>query len=263
MTGAAMAAWLLAGAASGIGGGQTSSPVHALVALEEVAGGGGQGALRCTADRSRCARLRGGAGPGAWRLELTVAGAPTAAVAVPVLDDENAGYSVWPHLIVEAGGALLVGVQQSRAMSFSGGGSSATRLLLYRVEPGGGAALVLDVPVGGRGLYRACWRENDERRLGGACREEFEFDGELGLDPAPGGDRARLILTTRARTWPGPQRLGDDGGESAGAGEPGPPEQVWAPDAACSYRRVFAFSEAEGRYLPDQPLPTCEDYFNV
>lgn len=33
------------------------------------------------------------------------------------------------------------------------------------------------------------------------------------------------------------------------------------PDPACSYTRSFHFSEAEGRYLPDGPLPVCADFF--
>jgi hypothetical protein len=76
---------------------------------------------------------------------------------------------------------------------------------------------------------------------------------------AAGRARSRVIARPTARTYPGRRRLAEDATIA-------PPlrrsDLVWAADPDCSYRRRFAFDEAEGAYLPDAPIPDCADYLD-
>jgi hypothetical protein len=151
-------------------------------------------------------------------------------------------------------------VLRIRSTGYSGGGASATRLTLLRFAPGAeGLAPVLETPLGGSAMIRACFGRRDERNRAGACHDQYELVGNLTLDSANAGARPRFLLTTRARTYPG--RL-DRNADSTAAPPLRRRDLVWAADPACTYTRMFAFDAAAGGYAPDRPLPDCDQYLD-
>ena len=217
----------------------------------------------CTADAHRCVSLEWGeAGP---VLRLTDAdraeghGPERARIPLPLpAEGEEGSLVLWPALIVEAGGAVVAGVERIRSTGYSGGGASHSRLLLYRFSPHGAGPLGLELPYSGSASIRACFDEDDVRARAGACADRYELESEVTLDPAVDEGRPTLVLTARARTFPGRRSRSEDS-------LAGPPLQssdlVWVEDPTCSYRRTFAFDEADGSYAADRPLPECADYF--
>jgi hypothetical protein len=222
-------------------------------------------ALHCTADRTAdrrwCARLREDEGGSNWWLELSQGSAPARRFDVAGVHDEESAFAIWPQIVIEAGGAVMVGVEARRTTGYSGGGASATGLVLVRAEPGGGALRqVLDVPLRAMKEIRACFGPRDMRRRRNACSDLYEFAGTLTLDPATRAGRPHFLFSARARTWPGRRTLGSDSTTA-------PPlrrsDIRWAVDPVCTYRRRLAFDSGEGRYLPDRPLPDCADYLDI
>lgn len=229
--------------------------------------------LHCSADRRWCASMKRDAPDGPWRLqlcEIPFHDNPHAITGcrrrdhVPARQDRgDPEFGIWPFLVREAGGAVMVGLLSRRRMGFSGGGASVTHLSLLRAEPDADTLVeMLDVPVDGSSLVRACFEEADIRRRREACQDEYAFRGALSLlppDGADGGGRPRFRLETRASTYPGEVRRWEDSAER-------PPlrqrDLVWWSDPACSYRRTFAFDAAAGRYVPDAPLPACESWLD-
>jgi hypothetical protein len=216
---------------------------------------------RCTPERTWCAELvRDGE---SWLLELvgrSGAGASERRVRFepPDRDVGDPFFALWPHLVREADGAVMIGLLAGRRTGFSGGGAMATRLILVRVEPGAAqAAEVLAVPVEGSAMVRACFSEEDMRLRREACHDDYQFSGVLTLAPGGGSGRPRLLLTTRARTYPGEVTRWEDSADR-------PPlrrgDLVWADHAGCSYRRTFSFDQAAGRYAADVPLPDCGQF---
>lgn len=212
----------------------------------------------CAAGRTWCAELRRGE-DGGWRLELAEGVGRARAIALDG-DSDADSFALWPHLVREAGGAVLVGALRTYRTGFSGGGARRTALLLVRAEPGGGPpALLLDIPLSGSAMIRACFAEADEAARAGACHDEYSLAGTLRLDPATAAGRPRFILTAAARTYPGRRSRT---AEAPAAERLQRSDLVWASDAACTYRRTLAFDSVGGRYQPDSPLPDCPDYFD-
>ena len=104
-------------------------------------------------------------------------------------------------------------------------------------------------------MIRACFTE-EEYRSRGACHDEYEFSGTLGLAPGAAAERPRLTLATTARSFPRGARAERQTTRRA------PPLPIWSgsADPDCSYRRIFAFNAASGHYEPDRPLPECSTY---
>lgn len=220
-------------------------------------------ALHCTAARDFCLRAWRAGENGLWFLDLhdrlppAPGGPPSRRLPLPAGEDPQGEiFEIWPHLVREASGALMIGVGRHRRVGFSGGGSGGTQLLLLRLATNAAASEeVLDAPTGYTALIRACFSEADYRRLGRACHQELEFAGTLTLEPAAAGGRPRFALTTVARVFPRGSLV--EGWEYR---RPRRTDLVWQRDPACSYRRHFAFDAASGRYAPDRPLPECSAY---
>lgn len=217
----------------------------------------------CTAARSWCATVRREGERGPWALlvsprGLGVRGAPVRYGLDPG-DDDVAEVSVWPFLVRETDGALLVGIKYYRRTMYSGGGAGAERLQLLRLAGDAAPVPVLEAPISASSMVRACFSEADMRERGRACHDEYEFAGTLTLDPATAAGRPHFILTTRARTYPGRVIRAED------MRERGPLRRrdlVWWRDPACSYTRRFV-PDAAGRYAPSAPLPACSDYLDI
>ncbi|HKR24590.1 MAG TPA: hypothetical protein VJS15_04990, partial [Allosphingosinicella sp.] len=212
---------------------------------------------RCLPDREWCAELvRDGE---SWRLELVGrAGERRVRFEPPDREVGDPIFALWPQLVREADGAVMVGLLASRRTGYSGGGALATRLILVRLEPGAAqAAAVLAVPVEGSSMVRACFSEDDMRLRREACHDDYQFSGTLTLAPDGTGGYPQLLLATRARTYPGDVTRWEDSAER-------PPlrrgDLVWAEHPGCSYRRTFVFDSAAGRYVADVPLPDCGQF---
>lgn len=205
---------------------------------------------RCTADRGWCAEL---VRDGESRLLELRGPDGTVRFAPPDREVGDPIFELWPHLVREADGAIMVGLLAARRTGFSGGGAMATRLILVRLAPGAAEAeAVLTAPVQGSAMVRACFSEEDMRLRREACHDEYELEGTLA--PAPDGG---FLLAVRSRTYPGEVERWEDSADR-------PPltrrDLVWAEHSTCSYRRTYRWSAAEGRYLPDAPLPDCGQF---
>lgn len=218
-------------------------------------------ALLCTAARDFCLRAWRASDEAPWTLDIhdrVPTGAnlsPARRVTLPGSDypgGEEIG--IWPHLIREASGAMLIGIESLRRTGFSGGGASQTDLVLLRLESAAAEPVeVLTVQIGYGSMIRACFSEQDYRSRG-ACHDEYELDGAVTLVPGAGGERPRLLLTARARSFPRGARREEERSRIPRA------DLVWEPDPGCSYRRTFAFNATSGRYEPDRALPDCSIY---
>lgn len=219
-------------------------------------------ALLCNTARDFCLRAWRATDDAAWTLDVHDR-VPTHANLTPVrritlpASDYPGGeeLDIWPHLIREASGAMLIGVESLRRTGFSGGGAGQTDLVLLRIESAAAESVeVLTVQTGYTSMIRACFSEAEYRRWGDFCHDEYEFTGSLGLAPAAGG-RPRLTLRTTARSFPRGARA--EGSDRAGLRRS---DLVWEPDPGCSYLRTFTFNAASGHYEPDRPLPDCSLY---
>lgn len=201
-----------------------------------------QGVVYCSEDRIWCVEK-------ADTMLVRRDGAQVASI--PLENAEASG--VWPS-IIRSGDTALVGVTRSRDAMYSGGGGSATMLTLYDVS-GAAPAAVLELPLSGAILIRACFNEADRERRAGACHDEYNFDGLISLDPSVESGAPRIVLTTEATTHPGQRNRSSDSSEGPALQQN---DLVQWSDPTCSYRRV---ARREGdAYVWDDPLPACGDY---
>lgn len=182
------------------------------------------------------------------------------------------GITLWPRIVRLGAGALsvvahgealdsavLIGVETRTSAGYSGGAASATDLQLFlatRSVEGVKLRRVLNVPVAGGSMIRACFSEDDMAQRAGACHDEYTFEGALTLDPQ-GEGMPRFGYQTRATSFPGPVSRSEDSLQNPPLDES---DLVTVVDEACSYRRTFVHDPAAGAYRPDSPLPACEDY---
>lgn len=167
-------------------------------------------------------------------------------------------WAVWPHLIMLPDGGFLGGVETRLSTSYSGGGGSATQLRLFRVSETGEASgrPVLDLPVSGSLLIRACFSEADLRKRGEACHDEYGFTAEVGVEPTD-GQLPSLRYATKAWAFPRGASRDED---STTRGPLTPADLVREADPSCSFNRRFTFDGTRGTYQPDRPLPDCSAY---
>ncbi len=220
-------------------------------------------AVHCTPDRQRCAQLSLDVDGNVWTLYLfdRLPGAagktPIASFPVPN-EDGNARMALWPRIVREASGRVLVGVEATSSTSYSGGGASAATLTLAAAETGNEAMkAVLTVPSRGSAMIRACFSEADMQQRASACHDEYAFDGTLTLDPAVRTGAPHFIFTTSAKSFPGPVSRSAD---SLAAAPLRRKDVKWVTDAQCSYRRTISPDAASGTFRIDTPLPVCDDY---
>lgn len=233
-----------------------------------VAVEGRQTALHCDAEEHWCAQVRRDGEGGDWRLEVHEGSPVNDAGFEPrrlaLAGSDRLEFALWPHLVREAGGAVLVGVIATGRAWMSGGGARVSRLSLVRAAPGAAALReVMEVPFGSSAMIRACFSEQDMLLRAEACHDEYKFAGDLMLDPAATAGPPRFVLASRARTFPGRAfRLTDQQAADREQRQWARSELVWADDPQCSYRRTLAFDPAAGLYVPDAPLPDCGEYLD-
>lgn len=253
-------AWMVLLALAGLATPAAAAPEgDRMVALTPRAA---KAAERCTPDRRWCLGLAPAGAEDAPPLPVLRPGgnagqAPPEPAATE--DTEDTEHAPWPRLILLREGGFLAGVLERSSTGYSGGGGSATLLRLYRLSPRGeaAAAALLEVPLEGALMIRACFSEKDERRRRGACHDEYGFSASLTL--APGGAPGWPALRYASEAWGFPRGAS----RSRDSSERGPLRQadlVRQRDAACSITRVFLPDAGTGGYAPNAPLPDCSDY---
>lgn len=152
--------------------------------------------------------------------------------------------TLWPRVLRLAGDndTIWVGAVYEVLASYSGGGGRLSELRLFRVSRDEAASSqvreVLSVPIHESLSIRACFSEQDERRRRGNCRDEYNFKATLGLDRTVKSGLPRLVYQTRATGFSRNK------------------------DTRCTYKRIFHFKTSSGVYMPDRPLPNCDEYTN-
>ena len=226
-------------------------------------------AEHCTTDRIWCARISAEGGS----LEIfdgTQAESErvTARHLLPASDSGDETFAIWPRIVrMPAAGAALtprqtvfIGIETRQSTMYSGGGASATRLTLLRVEDTPGSlsriAEILELPIRGSAMIRACFSEEDMARRAGACHDEYSFDATLSLVSETDGAPV-FTYSTQATSYPGNVSRYADSLER-------PPltqrDLVRMTNETCTYRRLVRFNPVTGRYEFDRPGPDCSEY---
>jgi hypothetical protein len=192
---------------------------------------------------------------GAWCVESTEAGASSVHGATTLALGPPVGSDVWPNIIRNADGSVVVGFIRRENQMFSGGGAETSELLLYSIA-NGAAQEAGALPYSGAASIRACFSEEHTRNRRDACHDEYDFTTRISLNEGAARGPAQILLETAATTFPGRVSRDEDSTERA-------PLQAsdlarWV-DATCSYRRTY-IRGADGRYAPDEPLPDCSQY---
>lgn len=176
-------------------------------------------------------------------------------------DDEGREYAIWPWIVREPSGAVIVGLLESSSAMYSGGSANLTHLRLYRAEPeSADVDEVIDLPLAGSAMIRACFSEADLQARREACHDEYDLSGVLRLDPATEEGPPVFTLETRAATFPGRVTRSQDSRDRGPLGEG---DLVWVPDPDCSFTRRIAWDVLGGRYTPTERLPECSDFLGL
>ena len=180
-------------------------------------------------------------------------------VSAPAEDaSADESWTVWPRLIVLPDGDFLAGVETRMSTSYSGGGGSATQWRLFRVSSTGEAAgtALINLPIQGSLLIRACFTKADVADRAEACHDEYGFTGDVRFEPATSGPPA-LVYTTQAWAFPRGASREED---STARGPLTPADLVRERDKTCSFSRRFAFDDRAGIYQAERRLPDCSAY---
>ena len=158
----------------------------------------------------------------------------------------------------------VIGFISSLMTGYSGGGAQVSQLHLYPLTITSDAVTLgeemVDVPLGGSFLIRACFSERDSVLRRGVCHDEYEFEAEITAAPAAGSDGAAfpvLRYSTTATNYPrSSRRMEDNSGTQLRQSD-----LVRGRDAQCSFTRALHYNLATLRYELDRPLPDCSQYW--
>lgn len=233
-------------------------------------------APRCTYDGRWCAQIRSDAGTGTRQLAIFDQGTPGE---VPVIGryelpgseshEDSYAPTLWARIVRlnpgdDAGTgrrSAMLGVVMHVRAGYSGGGASADRLVLIKVDADGSQATfaeMLTVPLGGEAMIRACFSEEDAEQRAGACHDLYSFSATLTLHDSkrPAG-LPEFAYETQATSFPGPVSRNEDSLGNAPLKEK---DLVTVVNEQCSYGRILRFDSAAGRYEADSPLPDCSGF---
>jgi len=221
-------------------------------------------ARSCTPDGHWCVRLLRAGNAGAGRIELIGGtGQPRrfeiAALPERMIVLSNVTVALWPHIVIERDGAVIIGVEQRTNGANQQGEWATGELLLLRA--GAGAAplrQVLDVPLlRYNGIYN-CLHRGDARLRFGACIDKALLTGTLSFDPRTRTGMPHFRFEQRARTYPAYGVLERDFDRQ----QPLRRADIrWATDPECSYRQHLAYDPRQGLYVGDNYPQPCQDYF--
>jgi hypothetical protein len=191
----------------------------------------------------------------AWCVEAGERGAQAISGDTAVALSADADVEVWPNIIRNADGSVVVGLIRTDMQGYSGGGGDAKALTLYTIRDGA-AQEAGALPFAAAITIRACFDDQDRRDRHEACVDDYSFASRISLNEGAASGPAQILLETAASTYPGRLNRNED---SAAAERLQASDLVRWVDDTCSYRRTYIVG-ADGRYAPDQPLPDCSQY---
>jgi hypothetical protein len=185
----------------------------------------------------------------------------------------SASLHIWPTIIrrptlridgLPLDETISIGVISALSAGYSGGGAQSTSLQLYQLGPtmdgripdAGNFGIVLDVPLTGYKMIRACFGEEDDANRRGVCHDEYDFNATLKLGKTMPDGQPQIVYQSIATTTPGSSRLSEDNSKRKLSLSDIKPRR----DRKCSYRRIYTFNGELGLYLTPKPEPDCLDY---
>ena len=197
----------------------------------------------------------------------------TYSVGAMVEDSENATMEIWPTIIrqptprddgIKLNETISIGVETGQSTGYSGGGAQSTSLQLYQLAPTidgsvpdqGNFGIILQAPLSGYKMIRACFNEQDDKKRRGVCHDEYSFDATLKLGKTMSNGFPQIIYQSTAITTPGSSHLSDDNILRQLSASDIKPRK----DGKCSYRRIYTFDGELGGYFTPQQMPDCSDY---
>jgi hypothetical protein len=188
-------------------------------------------------------------------------------------EGESASVQIWPNIIrqptlrtdgIKLNETISIGIELGQSTGYSGGGAQSTSLQLYQLGPNIDGSmpepinfgLILDVPLSGYKMIRACFNEMDDKKRRGVCHDEYDFDATLKLGKTMPGGAPQIIYQTKAVTTPGSSRLSEDNTLR----QLTPADLKPRIDGKCSYRRIYTYDGELGSYISPKPHPDCSDY---
>jgi len=196
----------------------------------------------CTADNTWCVNSDE-PGARAWNGETTIPLGPLS------------GLEVWPNIIRNADGSVVVGFIRRQNQMYSGGGANVSEIVLHSIA-NSVAQEAGTLPHSGAISIRACFDEEDQRNRRDACLDQYDFLTRISLNEGATSGPAQILLETVATTYPGRLNRNADSTQAAPLQASDLVQRV---DETCSYRRTY-IRAADGRYAPDEPLPDCSQY---
>lgn len=190
---------------------------------------------------------------------------------IPVGDSEAAGFGgtevrLYPKLYLVKDRtsnqvkSILIGTITHTSDMYSGGGAWGDVLSLYYSEPfkaGEGAQSVLDIPIHGYKMIRACFSEEEYKARNSACHDEYRFDATF--KPMQNFVNSMPIFeySSNAANFPvGVSLDADNSGRKLRK-----KDFIWQNNPDCSVKTKFHFDEQKKAYIPQKTLPECGDYF--
>jgi hypothetical protein len=188
-------------------------------------------------------------------------------------DGESASLKIWPTIIrqptsrddgIKLNETISIGIELGQSTGYSGGGAQSTALHLYQLGPNMDGSMpdpinfgiILDVPLSGYKMIRACFGDKDYKQRLGACHDEYVFDAILTLGKTMSGGAPQIIYQSTATATPGSSRLSDDNtGRQLSLADLKPRK-----DFKCSYRRIYTYNGELGSYFTLKPIPDCSDF---
>jgi hypothetical protein len=188
-------------------------------------------------------------------------------------DGESASVNIWPNIIrqptlrtdgLKLNETINIGIELGQSTGYSGGGAQSSSLQLYQLGPNIDGSMpepinfgmILDVPLSGHKMIRACFSEMDLKKRRGMCHDEYDFDATLKLGKTMPGGAPQIIYQSKAITTPGSSRLSQDNTERQLSVADLKPRK----DGKCSYRRIYTYNGEFGSYFTPQQIPDCSDY---
>jgi hypothetical protein len=188
-------------------------------------------------------------------------------------DGESASVQIWPNIIrrptlrtdgLKLNETISIGIELGQSTGYSGGGAQSTSLQLYQLGPNMDGSMpepvnfgiVLDVPLSGYKMIRACFNEIDDKKRRGVCHDEYTFNATLTLGKTMPGGAPQIIYQSTAITTPGNSHLSKDNTLRQLSLADLKPRK----DAKCSYRRIYTYDGEFGSYFTPKQIPDCSDY---
>ncbi len=194
-------------------------------------------------------------------------------VSTMTADGESGSARIWPIIIrqptlriddLKLNETISIGIELGQSTGYSGGGAQSTSLNLYQLGPNIDGSMpdpinfgiILDVPLSGNKMIRACFSESDYKKRRGMCHDEYIFGATLKLGKTMPDGAPQIIYQSSAMTTPGSSLLSKDNTLRQLTVADLKPRK----DPICSYRRIYTYDGEFGSYFTPKQIPDCADY---